>query len=191
MVRGHATRPRRRPPSRRAERPSRGLLLTDRLSLAPLPPAIAAALLESRERAAAELGLALAPDWPQPDLFDLLAHQAEMAPSDAVWRIWLMQERAERLIIGDVGFHGPPSEEGVVEIGYSIAPAYRRRGYATEAAHAIVDWARRQHGVSAVVAGCAQDNEASIRTLRRLGFRETGRDQDELRWRLTRIGGVR
>lgn len=186
MVRGHATRPsRRRPPSRRPERPSRGLLLTDRLSLAPLPPAVAATLLESRERAAVELRLALAPDWPQPDLFDLLAHQAEMAPSDAVWRIWLMQERAERLIIGDVGFHGPPSEEGVVEIGYSVAPSYRRRGYATEAARALVDWARRQDGVSAVVAGCDPNNEASMRTLRRSGFHQTGFEGNELRWRLT------
>lgn len=160
------------------------MVKTDRLSLVPLAPAAAALLLDSRERAAAELGAELAPDWPQPDLFDLLRHQAEMAPSDAVWRVWLMQEVTERLVIGDVGFHGPPSEEGAVEIGYSVAPAYRRRGYATEAARALIHWARRQERVSFMVAGCDEGNEASIRTLRRLGFRQTGRDGDELRWRL-------
>ncbi len=160
------------------------MLLTDRLSLVPLAPAAAALLLDAREEAEAELGVALAAGWPQSDLLNILPRQAALAPRDAVWGIWLMQERAERLVIGDAGFHGPPSEEGAVEIGYSVAGPYRRRGYATEAARALSAWARRQEAVSAVLAGCDPDNEASIRTLRRLGFRETGLEGNQLRWRL-------
>ncbi len=160
------------------------MLQTDRLSLVPLAPAAAALLLDSREEAATELGIELAADWPQPALLNILPRQAALAPSDVGWGIWLMQERAERLVIGDVGFHGPPSEEGVVEIGYSVVVPYRRRGYATEAARAMSAWARRQERVTTVVAGCAGDNEPSIRTLERLGFHQTGFDGTELRWRL-------
>jgi RimJ/RimL family protein N-acetyltransferase len=35
-----------------------------------------------------------------------------------------------------------------------------------------------------VVAACAQENVAYVRTLERLGFARTGMDGDEIRWRL-------
>lgn len=85
-------------------------------------------------------------------------------------------------MVGDAGFKGPP-EGGVVEIGYSVTPNRRRSGYAGEAARALVDWALAQDGVDAVVAGCAPDNVASVRTLERLGFIRTGLEGDEVRWR--------
>lgn len=160
------------------------VLTTDRLDLAPLPPSTAAALLKSRHQGARELEVALPADWPQQDLLTILPRQVELPTNQAVWGIWLMIGRAECAVVGDVGFKGPPSSDGVVEIGYSVIPAYRRRGYATEAASALVDWACRQPGVMSIVAGCAEDNQASARTLARLGFGQTGRDQDELRWRL-------
>lgn len=159
-------------------------LTTDRLLLVPLAPAMAAALLHSREQAARDLGFDLAPDWPAQDLFGILPRQTELTASQSVWGIWLMIGHAERAVIGDVGFQGPPSPDGVVEIGYSVVPAYRRRGYATEAAGTLVDWAYRQAQVTSIVAGCDENNQASIRTLARLGFRQTGRDEHELRWRL-------
>src|SRR5262245_2609495 len=53
-------------------------------------------------------------------------------------------------------------------------------GYASEAAHALVDCALAQDGVDAVVAGCAPDNIASVRTLERLGFTPTGSEGDDM-----------
>jgi ribosomal-protein-alanine N-acetyltransferase len=81
------------------------------------------------------------------------------------------------------GPKGLPAD-GVVEIGYSMIPDRRRRGYASEAAAALVDWARSQEDVETVVAACDRENVASIRTLERLGFARTGMDGDEIRWRL-------
>ena len=161
-----------------------GVLTTDRLDLRPLAPAVAAALCRDREQASRDLGCDISPDWPDADLWGVLSRQAYMTPDEAVWRIWLIIDREDGLVVGDVTFLGPPSQEGTVGIAYGVVPSHRRRGYATEAARALIAWAEEQPGVRTIAAACADDNLASIRTLRRLGFGQTGRSGRELRWRL-------
>ncbi|MHB8649207.1 MAG: GNAT family N-acetyltransferase, partial [Gaiellaceae bacterium] len=67
-------------------------------------------------------------------LLDVLPLQAAAAPSDECFGVWVMIERDTGTVVGDVGFIGPPDESGIVEVGYSVIPDRRRRGYATEAA---------------------------------------------------------
>ena len=81
-----------------------------------------------------------------------------------------MIERESGRVVGDIGFLGPPDESGSVEIGYCVIPDRRRRGYASEAARALVDWALDQPGVEVVVASPESGNLASVRTLERVGF---------------------
>jgi ribosomal-protein-alanine N-acetyltransferase len=78
-----------------------------------------------------------------------------------------------------------------VEIGYSVVPAARQRGFATEAAGALVTWALRRRRVRAVLAVCEEDNTPSVRTLERLGFIRTSEHGGKIHWRLTRAGRVR
>jgi [ribosomal protein S5]-alanine N-acetyltransferase len=72
-----------------------------------------------------------------------------------------------------------------LEIGYSVIPDRRRRGYAIEAARAIVDWALQESEVEVVVASCVNDNEPFIRTLERIGFLRAGEADGQIRWRYT------
>lgn len=97
--------------------------------------------------------------------------------------VWVMIERESGSVVGDIGFHGPPDDVGTVEVGYSVAPSRRRRGYATEAATAIIAWALSQPSVQAIVAGCDPDNVPSVHTLERVGFSRTGEADGEMRWR--------
>lgn len=159
-------------------------LSTGRLELRPLPAAAVDALRNDREHAAQEIGIQLAPDWPQPALLKILDRHAALAPKEVVWGIWMIIDRGDDTVIGEIGFHGPPSDAGAVEVGYSIVPGRRRRGYATEAAKALVGWARQERQVKSIVAGCDPDNRASVRTLERAGFRQTGSSGGELRWTL-------
>jgi RimJ/RimL family protein N-acetyltransferase len=168
----------------RPHRPVRGWLSTSRLELVPLDPGAAAALPEDRHAAAQIIGTDLAEEWPQPDLLGILPKQVVAGPRRAQFGIWLVIERETSSVIGDAGFHGPPSPQATLEIGYCIIPSRRRRGYATEASRALIAWALEQPGVEAVVAGCDVANEPSIRTLERLGFLRTGQDDSELRWRI-------
>jgi ribosomal-protein-alanine N-acetyltransferase len=172
--------------SRAARRPRRvkSRLSTSRLELFPLDPGAAAALPRNRDLAAEIIGAALSDGWPQPELVNILPKQIAIGPEMAHFGIWLLIERETSTVVGDSGFHGPPSPQGILEIGYGIVPGRRRRGYATEAARALIGWARQQTGVEAVVAECEPANEASIRTLERLGFRLTARTAGELRWRI-------
>jgi len=63
-------------------------------------------------------------------------------------------------------------------MGYAIAPRYRRRGFATEAAAVVLDWADG-HGVD-VYASIRPPNPASARVLEKIGMRlvDSYRDQD-------------
>ena len=72
------------------------------------------------------------------------------------------------------------------EIGYWIAKDHWGQGYATEAAAAMRDWARRLFGCRAIVAGHFADNDASGRVLIKCGFLYTGEVQQ--RYSLARGG---
>lgn len=158
-------------------------LHTTRLDLRPLPAAVARALPHDRETAALLLGLTLPAAWPQADLFDVLPIHAA-ARSEELFGVWVMIERESETVIGDIGFMGPPGEDGTVEIGYSVIPDRRGRGYATEAARVMVDWALAQPRVRAVVAGCSRENVPSVHVLERVGFVCTSETDGQLRWRL-------
>ena len=73
--------------------------------------------------------------------------------------------------VGHAGFKKPPNDAGVVEIVYGIAPEHQGRGYATEAAEALTDFAFRSSHVRVVCAHTLPENNASARVLAKCGFR--------------------
>ena len=60
------------------------------------------------------------------------------------WWTWVVVRKDTREAVGSVGFGGGPDTEGAVMIGYATYPNVEGRGYATEAAGALVEWALRQ-----------------------------------------------
>jgi RimJ/RimL family protein N-acetyltransferase len=80
-------------------------------------------------------------------------------------------------VVGTCSFKGPPLD-GVVEIAYGIAPDREGRGYATEAAQALVDYAFSCGEVRLVRAHTLPDAGASQRVLRKCGFQYLGETID-------------
>jgi RimJ/RimL family protein N-acetyltransferase len=96
----------------------------------------------------------------------------------------------DRRVIGGASFKGPPDEDGVVEIAYGIVPGYQGRGYATEAASALVGVARERVDVRAIRAHTRPEPNASTHVLAKCGFRHLGEVEDPddgLVWRWERL----
>jgi RimJ/RimL family protein N-acetyltransferase len=77
------------------------------------------------------------------------------------------------------------------ELGYVFHPAHQGRGFATEAARAMLH-VGFGHGMREIVARCSAANDASANLMRRLGMRQTGfvhgEGRDELTFAITRTG---
>ena len=137
----------------------------------------------------AAAGCPIARDWLDDEARFLIGYYADWAladPSQVGWGLYFLRERAQRLIIGSAGFKGKPDWHGVIEMGYGVSPAFQRRGYATEAARALADWAFRQPRVRRLTAECLTGNGASRRVLQKLGMHYTGTDGEYERWALDR-----
>jgi RimJ/RimL family protein N-acetyltransferase len=57
------------------------------------------------------------------------------------------------------------------DLGFSLLPAFWSRGYASEAAGAVMQQVRSELGLGLILAITSVDNEPSIRLLGKLGFR--------------------
>ena len=84
--------------------------------------------------------------------------------------------------MGSAGFLGVPTPEHTVELGYGVHHEHRNRGYATEAARALVVWALEQDGIDRVTARCRPENTASARVLTKAGLAQTGEADGLTRW---------
>ncbi|WP_305097557.1 GNAT family N-acetyltransferase [Croceibacterium aestuarii] len=86
----------------------------------------------------------------------------------------LLRDTAER--VGRVGLFqvrseaAPVSLRGQREIGWMFAEAHQGRGYATEAARAVLDWAFEDRGIAVVYSQTSDSNAASTRMMHRLGL---------------------
>ncbi|HYO50155.1 MAG TPA: GNAT family N-acetyltransferase [Chloroflexia bacterium] len=127
-------------------------------------------------------------EWPGEDIKEELPLFAQALGKDPTRAEWgrIIIHAAHRMIIGDIGFQEPPDANGTVEMGYSIVPSHRKRGYATEAGRAIIAWAFSRPEVGRVTANCLQDNHASIRVLEKLGMKRMGMEDGMLKWEIGR-----
>lgn len=144
-------------------------------------PFLVAMLEGRREEGAALLGAALPDGWPDDGdrwLLDLRLGQLRKDLTAGPWLVRAMVRREDAAMIGHIGFHGPP-EDGVVEIGYTVMPEARRRGYAEEAVRALFDWAAKDMDVRRFRASIGPWNEPSLAMSRKLGFVKVGVQWDE------------
>ena len=147
-------------------------LRTARLCLEPVPAEAARAIV------AGDLsGLVVAEGWPHEDTADGLA----MAIESGFPPGWLI--RADGVVIGDCGIHGPVDAAGCVEIGYGLAGPYRGRGYGSEAVAAITEWLLGLPDVREIRARTLIGNAPSRRVLEKAGFQLAGVDEQEAVYR--------
>jgi RimJ/RimL family protein N-acetyltransferase len=95
------------------------------------------------------------------------------------WRhgFWIV-EKASGQIVGGAGFKGEPDSDGMVEIAYGVVPSREGRGYATEAARALIRFANGDARVRLLRAHTRPEPNASTRVLTKCGFVHVGQVVD-------------
>ncbi|MFH8976032.1 GNAT family N-acetyltransferase [Streptomyces sp. NPDC017890] len=100
------------------------------------------------------------------------------------WGVFTLVRREDGRAVGGMGFHGPPDEDGRVEIGYDLAEAARGHGYATEGLRALSAWALAREEVTSVFATTEPANLASQAVIVRAGFTQVAGDEEQLAYEL-------
>lgn len=148
----------------------------------PLLDATALEALARKDLAAASAAAGLAlPAW-FPDnefLWTLRYGQAIGEPGHLPWLTRVVVDADTGSAVGLAGFHGPPDERGMVEIGYETSPDQRRRGYARAAVLGLIDLARAG-GATVLRASVAPDNDPSLGLIAQLRFVHVGEQMDEI-----------
>lgn len=131
-------------------------------------------------------GLEKPDGWPEKlDMFEYAIARLESDPDEADWRVHLFLDGSGRLV-GSGGYHGPPDENGVVEIGYEIAPEFRGKGLGAQAVAELVKRAFADNRVQVVKASTEPVLNASVRILKSLRFFNRGPvhnpDYDDTQW---------
>jgi [ribosomal protein S5]-alanine N-acetyltransferase len=156
-----------------------------RLDIALISPSLMDAIIAGDKARAQQLSTARLPHELFPETsadVDFFRMRRDQVAEDGSWAPWSLRTvvlRAENVVIGTANFHGPPgindtATPGAVEVGYEVFPAYRKRGFATEVAVAMLAWAKRVYGVTHFISGVAPDNAPSLRINEKIGFVPTG-----------------
>jgi [ribosomal protein S5]-alanine N-acetyltransferase len=149
------------------------------------PKFLEAVLADRREEAAELLEIELPDEFPTEGERGFLGMRLRQMHEDVRFQQWCPHAVVlDGLMIGHAGFHGPPGSNAAqaadaVEYGYKIFPAWRGRGYATQAATMLMDLAEEWAGISHFVLSVAPDNEPSLAIVRKFGFVKTGEQIDD------------
>jgi len=142
------------------------VLTTDRLDLIPFTVGSARAVADDVRD-----GQPWAADFPRED--DRDAAKGYLSGPHEIFGSWFIAPRADGLVVGTIGFFGPPSTDGELMVGYGLVPAARGHGYATEALRALAGYGLAQPGVRRILAETDLDNTASHGVLAKSGFVRT------------------
>ncbi len=162
-----------------------------RLDLVVITPDLMRAILDGDWARATRMLSAGIPQEFQAEDWQWLTGRPDKAEADPEVMAWLPrmlvlrdatgQVGGERVVVGEAGFHGPPDDDGRVEIGYMMVTQYRRRGFAEEAVRALIGWAAAAHGVTRIRACISPQNSPSLNLIRKVGFSQVGSQQHQRR----------
>jgi len=158
------------------------MIETERLLLIPCELRHFEAILGDQRELARMLEVKLDDDWlgfeAAREAMSYSYEYLKAHPAALGWWTYLLVDKADRALIGLVGYKGPPDERGMVEIGYSLSSRYRLRGLATEAARSLVDRAFAHPEVTCVDAHTLPERNGSVRVLEKLGMKHLGTVND-------------
>ncbi|SFB25954.1 GNAT family N-acetyltransferase [Clostridium frigidicarnis] len=158
---------------------------TNRLILIPITLEITKSLINGSSKEIEKLGIKCDKKWPTKDTMDILPiinNSLEKSKISTGFETWMIVDKNNKRIIGDIGFHGRPNENGEVEVGFGLVEHERGKGFGSESLNAIMDWLNFQESVKVINAECLISNKPSARILKKAGLKEVNRDNELIYW---------
>lgn len=139
---------------------------------------VLAAWVRNHDEFAALIGSPVPDGWPEfEDGMSYVVSILERHPEEQGWWTQLFFDEPTGHLVGSGGYKGPPVRREV-EVGYEIAPGYRRQGYATAATLVMTRRAFASGLVDAVIAHTLAEENASTKVLRSSGYEFVGEIED-------------
>lgn len=78
------------------------------------------------------------------------------------------------LLIGGCGIRRETETSNVANLGWAINPEFQSKGFATEAARALIDFGFKELGLAVIYATCDTRNTPSFKVMEKLGMEKVG-----------------
>lgn len=101
--------------------------------------------------------------------------QIEKQSSLEPFGVWVCELKKDKSVIG--WFMLMPTNDKKLEIGFMLNQKFWRKGFTTEAAQALIEYAKAYHHIKVISAKTTLSNLVSMHTLKNLGFNDTGTAQ--------------
>lgn len=109
-----------------------------------------------------------------------IAKKPDRINEPETWFQLVIVEKESSTIIGDVGLHFIGDDNSQCEVGCTLSKTHHRKGFATEALRATVDFLFRELNKHRVIASIDPGNTASLYLFEGLGFRKEGHFKESL-----------
>ena len=164
------------------------IIETDNLKLIPCDTKILESAIKGNEFLAQKLKVSVQDNWTE---FGVGALQYSLdrliaSAEENGWWTYFPIHKEDNNLIGSGGYKGKPTTEGIVELGYEIAPGYRNRGLATEMTKGLIENAFKDKRVKLIIAHTLGEENPSTNVLQKCGFEkvlEINDPDDGLIWK--------
>lgn len=98
------------------------------------------------------------------------------------WSVFLKKEYTDsnnEEVIGQVTAQENDDDITIRDVGWYIDPKYQGKGYATEAAKAMIDYMFKEVEIEKIVSGAVKENIGSCKIFEKLGFYKTNEVKEE------------
>ena len=99
-----------------------------------------------------------------------------------VWSIFLKPRYTKsgyEEVIGQISAQEQGNDITIRDVGWYIDPTYQGKGYATEAAKAMIDYMFKEVEINSILSGAVKENIASCRMFEKLGFSKINEIEEE------------
>ncbi len=101
-------------------------------------------------------------------------------PEAAKYLLRVAVLKQSMVVVGSAGFHNLPDENGMIEIGFGVDPAFQNKGYGKQILHGMWGWVVKEPGVKTLRYTVSPSNLISKQIIQKLEFKLVGEQMDDI-----------